>query len=130
NRSLAMKILERRGHRCTPAADGSEAIDACARETFDIVLMDVQMPGCDGFTATRAIREREQRTGSHVPIVALTAHALRGDREKCLAAGMDAYLAKPIHARELVALVERMTHVSPDGEAPIEEPSATPATPP
>jgi CheY-like chemotaxis protein len=119
NRNLAMKILERRGHRCVPAGDGDEAIAACAQNSFDAVLMDVQMPNCDGFSATRAIRDRESRIGAHVPIIALTAHALSGDREECLSAGMDAYLAKPIHARELVALVERVTGVSPDGDGDI-----------
>jgi CheY-like chemotaxis protein len=111
-----MKILERRGHCCVPAGDGDEAIAACAQSSFDVVLMDVQMPGRDGFSATREIRKRERHTGSHTPIVALTAHALSGDREKCLSVGMDSYLAKPIHAREVVALVERMTGVSPDGD--------------
>ncbi len=116
NRSLAMKILERRGHRCTPASSGDQAIAACAQRNFDVVLMDVQMPGRDGLSATRWIRRRERRTGRHVPIIALTAHALAGDREKCLAAGMDAYLAKPLHARDLTGLVERITGGVREGE--------------
>ncbi len=114
NRSLAIKILERRGHRCTPASSGDQAIAACAQRTFDVVLMDVQMPGRDGLSATRWIRRRERRTGRHVPIIALTAHALAGDREKCLAAGMDAYLAKPLHAQDLVRLVEQISEEVPE----------------
>jgi PAS domain S-box-containing protein len=116
NRNLAMKILERRGHHCVPADDGDEAIAACAQSAYDVVLMDIQMPGRDGISATRAIRERERSKGGHVPIVALTAHALSGDREECLSVGMDAYLPKPIHARELVALVERVTGVLPESD--------------
>jgi CheY-like chemotaxis protein len=128
NRNLAVKILERRGHQCVSAADGEEAIAACAERSFDAILMDVQMPGRDGFSATREIRERDNRIGSHVPIIALTAHALSGDREKCLSAGMDAYLAKPIHAGELVALVERVSGVSP-GTAPAAKPGPVSASP-
>ena len=109
NRKLAMQILERRGHACDSATDGDEAVAAVSQKPYDIVLMDVQMPGSDGFVATKKIRRNEQASGSHLPIVALTAHALTGDREKCLAAGMDSYLAKPIHAKELIAMVERIT---------------------
>ncbi|TWU43503.1 Signal transduction histidine-protein kinase BarA [Novipirellula aureliae] len=114
NRQLAISILQRRGHVCEAAEDGDEAVKAFSRQAFDLILMDVQMPGIDGFTATKRIREREKSTGTHTPIVALTAHALSGDREKCLAAGMDSYLAKPIHARQLVALVEQLIR---DGQA-------------
>ncbi len=125
NRNLAIKILERRGHACIPATDGDEAISACAQDAFDAVLMDVQMPGRDGLSATREIRLQQERSGSQFPIIALTAHALSSDREKCLAAGMDAYLAKPIHARELVALVERIT-----GAAPEKGHNGAPSSPP
>ncbi|WP_372897613.1 response regulator [Stieleria sp.] len=108
NRRLVESILLRRGHRVQSEADGDAAIRVCCESKYDVVLMDVQMPGRNGFSATRAIRQHEQRHGGHTPIVALTAHALRGDREKCLAAGMDAYLSKPIHADELIDVVERM----------------------
>jgi two-component system sensor histidine kinase/response regulator len=109
NRKLAMRILQRRGHDCDSATDGDEAVAAVSQRSYDVVLMDVQMPKSDGFVATKQIRRNERENGSHVPIVALTAHALTGDREKCLAAGMDSYLAKPIHASELIAMVERIT---------------------
>ena len=108
NRKLAMRILQRRGHDCDSANDGDEAVAAVSQKSYDVVLMDVQMPGSDGFVATKQIRQNEKTSGSHLPIVALTAHALTGDREKCLAAGMDSYLAKPIHAKELIAMVERI----------------------
>jgi CheY-like chemotaxis protein/HPt (histidine-containing phosphotransfer) domain-containing protein len=113
NRQLARKILERRGHRCTEAKDGREAMETLNEYTCDLVLMDVQMPNMDGFQATGAIRESEDNAGHRLPIVALTAHAMSGDRDKCLAAGMDAYLSKPINARELVAVVERLGGASP-----------------
>jgi len=114
NRKLAISILNRRGHVCESAADGDEAVAACSQQDFDVVLMDVQMPVCDGFAATNQIRAREKSAGKHTPIIALTAHALVGDREKCLRVGMDSYLSKPIHAGDLVTLVERITGVSPD----------------
>ncbi len=109
NRRLAVTILRKRGHYCREAANGREAIELARREPFDVILMDIQMPGMDGFEATSAIRQMEQSTGRHVPIIALTAHAMSGDREACLAAGMDAYLAKPLRPRELVQLVESIT---------------------
>ena len=116
NRDLARKILERRGHHCVEAADGQEAVDAVVSSQFDLLLMDVQMPNLDGFQATGRIREQEDSAGARLPIVALTAHAMSGDREKCLAAGMDSYLAKPIDARELVAVVERLGGVTSSPE--------------
>jgi CheY-like chemotaxis protein len=92
--------------------NGRQALAALAREAFDLVLMDVQMPELDGFETTAAIRERERGTPRHVPIVALTAHAMKGDAERCLASGMDAYLAKPLQPAELVAVIGRL---APDG---------------
>lgn len=124
NRDLAVEILRRRGHSCCPVADGDKAIEAFEREEFDLILMDVQMPTMDGLTATRQIRQLERKAGGRIPIIALTAHALAGDREKCLAAGMDAYLAKPLHARELVTLVEKVGGVDDDTEEEASRPTA------
>jgi len=101
NRRLALRLLEKRGHHIVLAANGREALQAIEKESFDLVLMDVQMPEMDGFEATAALRQRERSTGAHLPVIALTAHAMKGDRERCLAAGMDGYLAKPIHPKEL-----------------------------
>jgi len=116
NQKVAVSLLERRGHRVSVANNGREAVEALERESFDLVLMDVQMPEMDGFEATATIRERERATGAHLPIVAMTAHAMKGDRERCLAAGMDEYLSKPIHADKLYEMVERMAIV-PDNAA-------------
>lgn len=106
NQRLAVRLLEKRGHRVVVAATGMEAISALEHEEFDLVLMDVQMPQMDGFEATAAIRQGEKGSGRHQVVVALTAHALKGDREKCIASGMDAYLTKPIHAQELDDLLD------------------------
>jgi len=107
NQKVAVKLLERRGHEVAVANTGEEALDALARDHFDLVLMDVQMPAMDGFEATVAIREREQTAGGHLPIIAMTAHAMKGDRERCLAAGMDGYLSKPFRPHELFRAVEQ-----------------------
>jgi CheY-like chemotaxis protein len=101
NQRLAVRLLEKRGHRVTVAGNGREALEALEKESFDLVFMDVQMPEMDGLEATAAIREKEKTSGGHQPIIALTAHAMKGDREKCLAGGMDGYLAKPIRPQEL-----------------------------
>jgi CheY-like chemotaxis protein len=107
NQRVAIGLLARRGHHVTLAVNGQEAVDAVARERFDLVLMDLQMPVMGGIEATMAIRDREQNTGGpRVRIVAMTAHAMTGDRERCLAAGMDGYLAKPTEPRVLFAEVE------------------------
>jgi len=108
NQTMAMRLLEKRGHRVTVAENGQQALEVLARgdARFDVVLMDVQMPVMNGLEATACIRKDEQGTGRHLPIVAMTAHAMRGDRERCLAAGMDAYLVKPIQAEEMFATVE------------------------
>jgi CheY-like chemotaxis protein len=109
NRRLAVALLEQPGHTVVSAKNGREALDALETESFDVVLMDVQMPEMDGLEVTRRIREREGSTGGHVPIVALTAHALKGDRERCLKAGMDGYVAKPIRPEELFLTIESVT---------------------
>jgi CheY-like chemotaxis protein len=102
NQRLVTRILERRGHVVAVAAHGGEALDALAADRFDIVLMDVQMPEMDGFEATAAIRARERGTGERVPIIALTAHAMAGDREKALEAGCNDYDTKPIELDRLL----------------------------
>jgi CheY-like chemotaxis protein len=106
NQRLAVRLLEKRGHRVSVACNGREALNALEKETFDLVFMDVQMPEMDGLEATAAIREREKNTGLHQPIIALTAHAMKGDREKCLTAGMDGYLTKPIRPADLDEILE------------------------
>ena len=116
NRALAAGILEKRGHSLAHAANGREAVETAARETFDLIFMDVQMPEMDGLEATRCIRQAEHATGRHTPIVAMTAHAMTGDRERCLAAGMDDYLSKPLQKTALLALLERLT--GPEAPAP------------
>jgi two-component system, sensor histidine kinase and response regulator len=105
NQRVALRILERAGHRVTLAGNGREAIEKWSAHAFDLILMDVQMPEIDGFQATAAIREKERASGAHIPIIAMTAYALNGDRERCLAAGMNDYLTKPIDARLLLELV-------------------------
>lgn len=109
NRKLATALLEKRGHAVLAAENGREAMVILERENADVVLMDLQMPIMDGFEAIRAIRAKEQRSGDHLPIVALTAHAMQGDRERCLEAGADDYVKKPIHTEELFAAIERVT---------------------
>jgi len=106
NQRVAAGLLTKRGHDVTVVSNGREALDALRRGAFDLVLMDVQMPDMDGFEATAAIREWERDSGSRVRIVAMTAHAMVGDRERCLAAGMDGYLPKPIDQRALYDAVE------------------------
>ena len=117
NQRLAHEILRRRGHAVTLAAHGREALDRLDAASFDLVLMDVQMPEMNGLEATRAIRAAEAGSGRHLPIVAMTAHAMAGDRERCLEAGMDDYLTKPIRAEALITHVERMT-ISTDEASP------------
>ncbi len=103
NQKLAVRLLQKMGHAVEVATDGRKALHAASGGGFDVVLMDVQMPEMDGLAATAAIRQMEKATGRRVPIIAMTAHAMRGDREKCLAAGMDEYLTKPLHVSELAS---------------------------
>jgi len=105
NQRLLARLLEKEGHQVTLVEDGEAAVAASAETDFDLILMDVQMPAMDGLDATRYIRGREQGTGKHVPIIALTAHAMKGDRERCLEAGMDAYVAKPVQKQELLQII-------------------------
>ncbi|HTC35551.1 MAG TPA: response regulator [Bryobacteraceae bacterium] len=107
NQRLAQRILEKEGHAVVLAGNGKEALELLAGQPFDLILMDVQMPVMDGFEATRAIRKLER--GGHITIIATTAHAMTGDRERCLAAGMDGYISKPIHPAELLTLVAQHT---------------------
>jgi len=108
NQKVAVRFLEKRGHTVVLAESGNTALDAWRKQTFDIILMDIQMPEMDGFEATSRIREHEKSTGQHIPIIALTAHAMVGDRERCLAAGMDDYVSKPIDAADLFAAIDRL----------------------
>ena len=108
NRRVVVRILEKQEHVVSVAANGIEALDAVARQDFDVILMDVQMPAMDGLEATAAIRRQELAGGRHTPIVAMTAHAIKGDREMCLDAGMDSYIAKPIRAEDLLNALDRL----------------------
>ncbi len=121
NQKLALRLLEKQGHTVTLAADGVEAVAAAETIDFDVILMDVQMPHMSGLEATAAIRAWERQTGKHVPIVAMTAHAMKGDLERCIEAGMDGYVSKPIQPGQLMDAIARVTG-SPD-------PEETPATP-
>ena len=106
NQMLASRLLEKHGHHVTVVGDGRKALNILSHEKFDLAIMDVQMPEMDGFEATTAIREAEQCTGRRLPIIAMTARAMKGDRERCLSAGMDGYVSKPIHVDELLAVIE------------------------
>jgi CheY-like chemotaxis protein len=101
NQKVAVGLLQKHGHTVVVANHGREALARLDSADFDLILMDVEMPEMDGLEATAIIREQEKGTGSHVPIVAMTAHAMKGDRERCLAAGMDDYVSKPIRAQQL-----------------------------
>jgi CheY-like chemotaxis protein len=107
NQQVAVGLLTKRGHRVTVADNGRRALELSGSERFDLILMDVQMPEMSGIEATEAIRAREQRTGQHVRIIAMTAHAMSGDRDRCLSAGMDGYLSKPVNQKMLYAVVEQ-----------------------
>jgi signal transduction histidine kinase/CheY-like chemotaxis protein len=109
NRTLAVRVLDRRGHTVLVAENGCQVLEILARERVDVILMDIQMPEMDGFQATAAIREKEKISGGHLPIVALTANAMRGDGERCLAQGMDAYLAKPFRIADLDRVLGEVT---------------------
>jgi len=110
NQALTRNIMEKWGHRLTIAENGIQALAALDREEFDLVLMDVQMPELDGLETTALIRRRERGTGRHIPIVAMTAHSMKGDRERCLAAGMDGYVSKPLRQKDLQEEMEMVMH--------------------
>jgi CheY-like chemotaxis protein/HPt (histidine-containing phosphotransfer) domain-containing protein len=129
NQKLAIGLLERWGHTVTVANNGEEAVLLSNEQRFDLILMDVQMPEMDGLDATLAIRARELESGLHIPIVAMTAHAMKGDRERCLEVGMDGYLVKPIRAEQLFRQIEEISgaaavskielrHVTENGTVP------------
>ncbi len=130
NQQVAAGMLERAGHEAVVAGNGREALALLEQEAFDLVLMDVQMPELDGLETTAAIRERERVTGGHLPIVAVTAHAMKGDAERCLAAGMDGYVAKPLQPRELEAAIASVVAPGASEEpAPTARASAPPPLP-
>jgi len=108
NQKLTVRMLEKRGHTVVVAEDGKEALVALENELFDLILMDVQMPEMDGLEATAAIREKESATGEHIPIIAMTAHAMKGDRERCLEIGMDGYISKPVNVEKLYEIIEAL----------------------
>ncbi|HTS27753.1 MAG TPA: response regulator [Bryobacteraceae bacterium] len=109
NQKVATRLLEKTGHHVVVVSDGAAAVREAQSGAFDVILMDIQMPVLDGFDAAREIRRIENGTGWHVPIVALTAHAMQGDREKCLSAGMDDYLSKPLQLREVNRVLHRVS---------------------
>jgi CheY-like chemotaxis protein len=112
NQRVAARMIEKLGHQVEVANNGVQAVEKFQQKAFDLVLMDVQMPEMDGFQATAAIRKLELRQGKHTPIIAMTAHALPGDRERCLEARMDGYIAKPVHVDDLFREIERVTQLT------------------
>lgn len=116
NQMLAVRLLEKEGHSVSVVGTGFQALAALERELFDLILMDVQMPEMDGLEATAAVRKQEQVSGRHIPIVALTAHAMKGDRERCLAAGVDEYLSKPLQPKGLFGTIARLMKEKPSCE--------------
>jgi signal transduction histidine kinase/CheY-like chemotaxis protein len=127
NQTLAVHILQKRGHTVEAVENGRQAIEALGKQPFDLILMDLQMPELGGVEATMLIREREKSTGGHIPIIAVTANAMVGDRERCLEAGMDDYVSKPIQVKELFAAIER-AHPPSTGSSAVCLDSPEPAT--
>jgi two-component system, sensor histidine kinase and response regulator len=108
NQRLAVRLLEREGHSVVVAGDGTKVLEALGSQVFDLILMDVQMPIMDGVETTAAIRKLEQSNGAHIPILAMTAHAMAGDRQRFLSLGMDGYVSKPVHSRDLFDAIENV----------------------
>lgn len=129
NQKLAKRLLEKRGHTVVVAANGKLATEILAKEKFDLVLMDVQMPEMDGFEATAAIRASEKSTGEHLPILAMTAHAMKGDRQRCMEAGMDGYVSKPLQISQLLEEVERLAGGMNNKQVPLPGDSPKPLEP-
>ncbi len=123
NQRVAARMMESQGHFVRIAGDGGEALSILSQEEFDLIFMDIQMPGIDGLNATRTIRERERQTGGHVPIVAMTAHAMRGDEERCIEAGMDGYLSKPVSGKAIAQAIQKFARI-PNSDAPIRQQAA------
>ena len=119
NQKVVTRLLEKQGHRVTLAENGREALEKLLLGGFDAILMDVQMPEMTGLEAARAIRRAERGSGRHIPILAMTAHAMKGDRERCLASGMDGYVSKPIRSQELLDALQRLISV-PDPTVPLQ----------
>jgi two-component system, sensor histidine kinase and response regulator len=128
NQLVALRLLEKYGHTVGVAANGRKALEELEKESYDLILMDVQMPEMNGWEATKAIREKEKLTGGHIPIVAMTAHAMKGDEERCLASGMDAYLTKPIRTQELLAVLDGIGSQKAGPPVPLDTPSKKPTT--
>ena len=121
NQMVATRIFQKLGHQVTVVSNGREALSAVQAGKFDLIAMDVQMPEMDGLDATSAIRSWEKAAGTHIPIMAMTAHAMKGDRERCLAAGMDGYTSKPIRIRELEQAIAQLTSSPKPSKAPVSE---------
>src|SRR5262249_39196640 len=119
NQMLAVRLLEKRGHSVIVASDGKQAVAAAENDRFDAILMDVQMPQLNGFEATAAIRAKEATSGGHIPIIGMTAHPMKDDGEKCVAAGMDGSVCKPVQAAELYQAIASVASAEPsEGESP------------
>jgi PAS domain S-box-containing protein len=124
NQLVATRVFQKLGHRVTVVSNGREALSAVQAGKFDLIAMDVQMPEMDGFAATNAIRSWEKAAGTHIPIMAMTAHAMKGDRERCLAAGMDGYTSKPIRIRELEQAIAQLISLPEPSKIPVSESDA------
>ena len=123
NQLVATRIFQKLGYQVTVVSNGREAFSAVQSRKFDLIAMDVQMPEMDGLDATSAIRSWEKAAGTHIPILAMTAHAMKGDRERCLAAGMDGYTSKPIHIRELEQAIAELISPPKPSKGPVSEAS-------